>query len=301
MGNISFLFEKISKGQTILLDGATGTELEKRGVPMHGKAWTAEAVLSSPEAVVAVHKDYIEAGADILTVNSFSLAKHMLLPAGLSDKFRHLNREAVQLAVRARNESGASGVAIAGSIAPTTFCSAVIPGYPNCPEALSWYIEQAEVQAEAGAEILIVEMIEDLEKGCLAVEAACSTGLPVWLGFSCQRNAAGDLMLWDLRQTLTEGVEVISRIGGSVSFIMHTDVPEVTEAFLELKRCWQGPLGVYAHSGFFVMPNWQFTDISPINYALAVGEWIDMGAQLIGGCCGIGPAHIKELKKRYCP
>lgn len=304
MGDIAFLLEKLRKGQIILLDGATGTELEKRGVPMHSKAWSAEAVLTHPEAVLAVHRDYIEAGADIITVNSFSLAKHMLIPAGLSEQFRHLNSEAVKLAVRAREECAAGQVVIAGSIAPTTFGAGLIPGYPHCPEALSWYVEQAEVQAEAGVDLLIIEMIEDLEKGSLAVQAACATGLPVWLGFSCRRNKAGKLMLWDLRQTLTEGVAAIARIGGSAAFIMHTDVPEATEAFAELRNSWPnsaGPLGIYAHSGFFVMPNWQFTDISPEDYALEAGNWIDMGARLIGGCCGIGPAHIRELKKRYCP
>lgn len=303
MKNIEFLMKKLEEGQILLLDGATGTELEKRGVPMHSKAWSAEAVLTHPAEVQAVHREYIDAGADLITVNSFSLAKHMLIPAGLAEQFRRMNSEAVKLAVRAREESAAGQVAIAGSIAPTTFGSGVLPGYPHRPEALSWYVEQAEVLAEAGADILIIEMIEDLEKGSLAVQAACATGLPVWLGFSCRRNGAGELMLWDLRHTLTEGVAAISRIGGSAAFVMHTDVSEATEAFAELKACWpvaSGPLGIYAHSGFFVMPHWQFTDISPADYALAAGGWIDMGARIIGGCCGIGPAHIRELKKRYC-
>jgi S-methylmethionine-dependent homocysteine/selenocysteine methylase len=300
MGDITVLLDKMRQGKIILLDGATGTELEKRGVPMHSRAWSAEAVLTHPETVQAIHQDYIAAGADVITVNSFSLAKHMLIPADLSDQFRRLNSEAVKLAVRAREESASNRVAIAGSIAPTTFCSGIIPGYPYTPEALSWYTEQAEVLAEAGVDILLIEMIEDLEKGSLAVRAACSTGLPVWLGFSCRCNEAGRLMLWNLRHTLSEAVAAIAPIGGSVAFIMHTDIPEATAAFTELKTSWSGPLGIYAHSGSFVMPNWQFTDISAAAYARAAGVWIEMGAQLIGGCCGIGPAHIRELKKQFC-
>jgi S-methylmethionine-dependent homocysteine/selenocysteine methylase len=301
MTAITFLEDKLQQGQIILLDGATGTELEKRGVPMNSKAWSAEAILTHPEIVQAVHEDYIQAGVDIITVNSFSTARHMLLPAGLTGQFRHLNKEAVKLAIRAREKAATAPVAIAGSIAPTTFCSDPTKCYPPLTEALSWYVEQAELLAKSGVDILLIEMIEDIEQGSLAVQAACSTGLPVWLGFSCRRNETGEIMLWERGQTLVEGVEAISRIGGSAAFIMHTEVSDTTEAFAILKSCWQGTLGVYAHSGRFVMPNWKFNDIiSPEEYAAEAGGWIKMGAGIIGGCCGIGPAHISELKRQYC-
>ena len=301
MGNCTFLEKKILAGQTVLLDGATGTELEKRGVPMHGMAWTAEAVLSCPEAVQAVHRDYILAGAEVITVNSFSLAKHMLLPAGLAGRFREMNEIAVQLAIRARAQAATAPVAIAGSIAPTTFCLEPAKGYLQRAEALVGYIEQADILCRAGVDLLIIEMIGDVEQGSLAVQAACRTGLPVWLGFSCRRTEAGRLMLWDRGHSLSEGVVAIAKIGGSAAFIMHTDVADTVSAFTELKKSWSGALGVYAHSGVFVMPNWQFNDvISPEEYALEAGAWREMGARIIGGCCGIGPAHIAELKKRYC-
>ncbi len=299
---MKFIEDKLQHKQLVLLDGATGTELEKRGVPMNSKAWSAEAILSHPHIVQAVHEDYINAGVDIITVNSFSTARHMLLPAGLMGQFRHLNREAVKLAVQAREKAATGPVAIAGSIAPTTFCGDPTKCYPPLDEALSWYAEQAELLAASGVDLLLIEMIEDIEQGSLAVQAACTTGLPVWLGFSCRRNDTGDIMLWGREQTLTEGVEAIAGIGGSAAFIMHTEVADSAEAFSLLKTCWQGTLGVYAHSGRFVMPNWEFNGIiSPEEYAVAAGRWIKMGAQIIGGCCGIGPAHIRELKKQYCP
>ncbi|GAB6190403.1 homocysteine S-methyltransferase family protein [Desulfocastanea catecholica] len=298
---MTFIEDKLQQKQLVLLDGATGTELEKSGVPMNSKAWSAEAILSHPHIVQAIHEDYIDAGVDIITVNSFSTARHMLLPAGLMGQFRHLNTEAVKLAVRARGKAATRPVAIAGSLAPTTFCSDPTKCYPPLTEALSWYVEQAELLAESGVDLLLIEMIEDIEQGSLAVQAAGTTGLPVWLGFSCRRNDAGNIMLWEREQTLIEGVNAISRIGGSAAFIMHTDVAEATEALSLLKTCWQGTLGVYAHSGRFVMPNWEFNGIiSPEEYAVEAGRWIKMGAQIIGGCCGIGPAHIRELKKRYC-
>ncbi|MGB3210439.1 MAG: homocysteine S-methyltransferase family protein [Desulforhopalus sp.] len=301
MTQIHFIEKKLRLGQTILLDGATGTELEKKGVPMNSKAWSAEAILTHPDKVQEVHEEYIHAGVDVITVNSFSTARHMLLPAGLTDQFRHLNCEAVKLAVHAREKAATDHVAIAGSISPTTFCADPRKSYPPLTEAFSWYAEQAEILVESGVDLLLVEMIGDVQQGSLAVQAACSTGLPVWLGFSCRRNDAGTLMLWDREDSLIEGVEAISPIGGSAAFIMHTEVDDTDETFTALTKCWPGTLGVYAHSGRFVMPNWQFNDIiSPEEYAQATAGWIKMGAKIIGGCCGIGPAHIRELKKRYC-
>lgn len=295
------LEEKLQAGRTVLLDGATGTELEKRGVPMHGTAWTAEAVRTCPEIVTAVHCDYILAGAEVITVNSFSLAKHMLIPAGLAGQFGDLNRTAVRLAIMARDQVATAPVAIAGSIAPTTFCSEPAKGYLRREEALAGYAEQADILCQAGVDLLIVEMISDIEQGSLAVQAACATGLPVWLGFSCRKTAVGELMLWDRGHTLSEGVAAISPIGGSAALIMHTDVADAVQAFAELKRSWTGTLGIYAHSGVFVMPNWLFNDvISPTDYAREAEIWMNMGAGIIGGCCGIGPAHIAELRKRFC-
>ncbi|MBE0584808.1 MAG: homocysteine S-methyltransferase family protein, partial [Desulfofustis sp.] len=91
MTGINFIENKLQQGRIVLLDGATGTELEKRGVPMNSKAWSAEAIITHPETIQAVHEDYIRAGVDIITVNSFSTARHMLLPAGLTGQFRDLN------------------------------------------------------------------------------------------------------------------------------------------------------------------------------------------------------------------
>ncbi len=116
MNSFSFIEQKLQQNRTVLLDGATGTELEKRGVPMNSKAWSAEAILTHPAIVQAVHEEYIKAGVDIITVNSFSTARHMLLPAGLTEKFDQLSRTAIQLAVQQYCFSGSirgSGRALA--------------------------------------------------------------------------------------------------------------------------------------------------------------------------------------------
>lgn len=106
-------------------------------------------------------------------------------------------------------------------------------------------------------------------------------------------------MLWDSEHTLAEALEQIPSLGVSVVSIMHTLTEDAPPALREVTERWSGPVGAYPYSGEFIMPNWQFIDmISPEDFAAAAQEWLEMGVQLIGGCCGIGPEHIRLLRER---
>ncbi len=292
------LEDRLVRGDVIILDGATGTELEKRGVPMDHTAWSASALHTHPEVVRSVHEDYVRAGADIIIANSFSTARHVLEPAGMGSEFRSLNERAVLLAKEARDNTADRPVFVAGSI--STFNAGNNPNYRPAPaQARANYRDQAAVLAESGADLIIMEMMVDLEQSGYAVEAAVLTGLPIWIGFSCKLNDEGEVLLWDQATPLTEAVRVIPPLGGSLIAIMHTLTEDVSPALRVVKPGWSGPIGVYAHSGKFIMPNWQFIDmITPDEYASAALEWVDMGAQVVGGCCGTGPEHIRALKAR---
>src|SRR5262249_37573379 len=108
---------RLEAGKLIILDGATGTELQRRGVPKHGFAWSAAAPDTHPQRGRAGHADYIRAGADVIITTSSATGRHVLERAGLGDRVRALNQRAVTLAQAAR-ENAATGrpVAIAGSI-----------------------------------------------------------------------------------------------------------------------------------------------------------------------------------------
>jgi S-methylmethionine-dependent homocysteine/selenocysteine methylase len=120
------LGERLARGDVMILDGGTGTELQRRGVPMDGVAWSAAAMLHHGDTLREIPADYIRAGAVIITTNIFAAARHVLVPAGLGDRVRELNRTAVALARDARDRpAGGRDVRIAGSIstmarAPTT-------------------------------------------------------------------------------------------------------------------------------------------------------------------------------------
>jgi len=148
-------------------------------------------------------------------------------------------------------------------------------------------------------DVIALEMMRDLEQTTYAIEAAVVTGLPVWVGFSCKTTDEGTVVLWDGVHTLVEALEQIPSLGASLVSIMHTLTKDTPAALREVSERWLGPVGAYPHSGEFVMPNWQFIDmISPEDFAAQAQGWLEMGVQLVGGCCGIGPEHIRLLKER---
>jgi S-methylmethionine-dependent homocysteine/selenocysteine methylase len=295
---MSALQQRFDGGEVVILDGATGTELERRGAPMDDAAWDAAALATHPDMVREVHEDYIRAGVDVIITNTFATARHVLEPAGMGGQFRELNIRAVTLAKEARENAADGPVFIAGSI--STMSAHDDHNYePRAEKARANYREQAEVLAESGVDVIALEMMRDIEQTTYAVEAAVAMGLPVWVGFSCKITEEGTVVLWDGEHTLVEALEMIPSLGTSLESIMHTLTEDTPAALREVSECWSGPVGAYPHSGEFIMPNWQFIDmISPEDFATQAQGWLETGVQLIGGCCGIGPEHIRLLKER---
>jgi homocysteine S-methyltransferase len=265
---------------------------------MDDVAWDAAALATHPDVVREVHEDYIEAGAEVITTNTFATARHVLEPAGLGDHFRSLNTRAVTLAREARENVAEGPVCIAGSI--STMSARTDQSYkPRAEVARDNYQVQAEILAESGVDLIVLEMLRDLEHASYAVEAAVATGLPVWVGFSCKITGEGTVVLLEGNNTLAEALAHIPPLGASLVAIMHTLTEDTLPALREVNSRWSGPVGAYPHSGEFIMPNWQFVDIiSPEDFTKQAQGWTGMGVQLVGGCCGIGPEHIRLLKER---
>jgi S-methylmethionine-dependent homocysteine/selenocysteine methylase len=292
------LQERIDQGDAIILDGGTGTELQRRGVPMHGVAWSAAALLTHPDTVREIHEDYIRAGADVIITNTFSAARHTLEEAGMGDSVAEANTRAVSLAKEARDVAAADRtVYVAGSV--STFFPGLQPELlPSAEQARASYREQAQLLAEAGVDLIILEMMRDVEQSAYAIEAAESTGLPTWVCFNCKMGSDGQVRLFDSEdETFAESLKSLLAPGAAVASVMHTDVDDATPALQVLRQRWDGPLGAYAHSGGFFMPDWQFDDvISPADYLSRAQESVQMGVQVVGGCCGTGPEHIRALR-----
>lgn len=290
--------EKLASGRIVIIDGATGTELQQRGVPMDEIAWSGAAVLSHPDAVRAVHEDYIRAGAEVIIANTFGSTRQMLEPAGYGQHVEAVNRRAVELAIEARKLVSDETIAVAGSI------SAMPPGFDRTaylsPEKeLDSYREAIAIQAEAGADLIALEMMEDTQHAARAMQAALESKLPVWLGVSCKQSGDGRLIGFGHEDTsLAEVLDVLIPMEPTIVNVMHTNAHVVPAAVQLVRERWQGPIGVYPESGYFTKPNWNFVDVIPPRelVAEAVG-WVESGVRLLGGCCGTGPDHVKALKQ----
>ncbi|HIO11861.1 MAG: homocysteine S-methyltransferase family protein [SAR324 cluster bacterium] len=301
------LNEHLENHEIILLDGAVSTEIQRRGVAMDSDVWSGLAHRTHPEVVRQVHEDYIRAGAQVITANTYSTARHVLESIDLGSEVKVINAEAVQLTKAARDNVAKDETWIAGSMssmAPFNSPQEVAVG----EKVADNYQELAEILAEAGVDLIIAEMMRDAVNAKLVIKAALSTGLPVWIGYSAMCSADGKSVLsWRWKNVKSssqpdnfeELVEAITPLGGDAAGVMHSQVRDTGPALEILSRHWSGPKLAYAETGELEKPNWNYKEIcAPENYAAEIEDWINSyGVQIVGGCCGTGPEHIRMLKK----
>lgn len=299
--------EKLRRGEIVLLDGGTGTELEKRGAVMDPQAWCGTATLGSVEILESVHRDYIAAGADVITANTYASSRLMLEPAGYGEHVEDINRTAVAAAKRAREESARPDVLVAGSLShmcPMTPDSANpdLSREPPREVMREGFRELAMLLRDAGCDLILLEMMYYPHRIPLVFEAALATGLPVWAGFSVRRDAAGELVSFAPERSIPLG-ELLSPLDDAAvdaAGLMHSPSDVIEEAVRMVRARFDGPLSAYPDSGYFRMPHWQFEAIiEPAALADFARTWVAGGVQILGGCCGLSPAHIAALRAAF--
>jgi homocysteine S-methyltransferase len=301
------LTERLNNKEILLLDGGVSTEIRRRGVALDKNVWSGLTTKTNPDEVRQVHADYIQAGAQIITANTYSTARHVLESINLGQESKLLNLKSVQLAQQARDEVAQEEVFIAGSMSSmpplTSHREVAVDG-----QIESSYQELAEGLADAGVDLIIAEMMRDIQNASIVIKAAVSTGLPVFIGYSAMMADNGvDVrsLRWKNSDDTTsahdfgEMVEALKPLGGQAAGIMHTRVEDIGPALEVLRQHWSGPLLAYAETGRLVLPDWRYEEVSsPEEYATEIGNWIrHYGVQIVGGCCGTGPEHIRVLRQ----
>ena len=284
--------DALTRGDRLLLDGGTGSELRRRGVALDAIAWSAFAPLTHYELLRTIHADYITAGADVITTNTFATTRFVLDAAGRAGDFERVNTQAVTAAREARDASGRA-VAIAGSI------SCLPPGfdvhaYPSEAAESVAYQELAFTLAEAGVDLLLLEMMQETRHAPLACSAARATGLPVWLGVSCRLGAGDTLVGFDFPLVpLAACLDALLPFAPAAVAVMHSPLTAVVPALEAIGARYSGPLGAYPEIGDGTPTT--ATSVESHDLAAQARTWIAAGASIVGGCCGTTPEHIRAL------
>jgi S-methylmethionine-dependent homocysteine/selenocysteine methylase len=286
----------------ILLEGGTGQELLNRSANKSPRHWSAEYLLTEPDLVRAVHRDYIEAGARVITVNAYAASFTRMALLGEADRVPDLQRLACELALAARDDAGAAGhdVAIAGCLPPLngTYRPDRVRQFE---ENLAEYRRLAALQAPH-VDLFRCETLSTAQEARAAAVAAAETGRPVWVSWTL--DDAGSVGLRS-GESITEANAALSGIGVAAVLANCTSPEAIGAAMAELVATGL-PTGGYAN-GFMPIPRSFLPgrtlaqvaarrDLDPAAYARFAMDWVSAGATIIGGCCETGPTHIACLR-----
>ncbi|HSE62023.1 MAG TPA: homocysteine S-methyltransferase family protein [Thermoanaerobaculia bacterium] len=284
--------ERLGFVRPLLLDAAMGTELQRRGLDTTLPLWSARALLDSPEAVAAIHREEAGAGADVLTANTFRTHRRTLEKEGLGERAVELTALAVGLARAAAKGSGRE-IYVAGSLSPLEDCYRP-DRVPDDAALDREHREQAESLAAAGADVLLLETHNTVRELAAAARAAKATGLPVVA--SMVTDGTGRLLSGEPIESAVRALAVLEPDALSINCVparrLAFDLSRLSAAAPEV------PLGAWGNLG---LPEdesgWSFTDsLSPEAYADCAKRWLGTGARIVGGCCGTTPAHTIALR-----
>ena len=297
--------EVLNSGETILLDGATGSELENRGIKMDN-SWCATASLEF-DILKQIHKDYINAGAKIITTNTYASNRMILEVAGVEDKFEDINLAAINAAIQAREECGRDDVLVAGSLShqipyedafrsqeeKDKYIKKLTPEYFK-----KSFDELAFFLADNGCDFILLELMYRPDRIDIIFDSASKVGLPVWAGFS-SRNKDGLIALTtDYEYSFKKMISNVKHHKLDAVGIMHCDIGVIEESIKELKEVYDLPIMAYPEVAVFKFPHYDMSNvIPPDDYLIEAKKWKDAGAQIIGGCCGTTVEHIKLLNQ----
>jgi len=271
-----------------ILDGGLATELEARGNDLSDALWSARLLRDDPDEILAVHRSYVEAGADCVITASYQATLERL-PAGALRLSVELAREAEPRIVAA--SVGPYGAARADG-------SEYTGAYDLDEEALlSWHAPRFEILDRSGADVLACETIPSFAEARALARLLDRT--PAWFSFSCRDG-----------ERISDGTPIadcarhLDALDGVAAIGVNCTAPRFVESLVtRIRSITEKPIVVYPNSGErwdAVRRSWTGSR-EPGEFAEMAVRWRDAGATMLGGCCRTGPAHIRELRARLCP
>lgn len=286
-----------------LLDGGLGQEINRRSKKDTHPLWCLKVMFDAPEVIVDVHSEFIDAGARVITLNTYPATPTRMNRDGYGDRFSEAYETAVRLAKNAIAQAGQAGgsVQIAGCLPPlvASYKSQVSRNYA---QSLEEY-RQIVLQQKDVVDLFLIETMSNIEEARAALDAAKETILPVYVALSLSD---------DLSDTLRSGEPLEDALAALLpkepdGILLNCCSPEAITKAMPILAHTGIRFGGYAN-GFTSVEGLQpggtvdtltaRRDLSPEAYADFVEQWIEVGATIVGGCCEIGPAHIRHLAHR---
>ena len=286
----------------LLLDGSMGHEIVNRGGKSGYGEWGIDALHENPAIIGAIHREYIDAGADVITTNTYSVTRTRLRHVGIEDRLAELAALGGQLAVEARTARARPDVQIAASIGPLegSYINSFTLSYD---EMVAEFSELMTLLAPY-VDIYLGETFSTRIEAQAFLTAAQDQPKPIWVAVSLDDSAPAHLRGGE---TLVSALATIAPFAPD-AVLLNCCMPESIDQQLTTLQRAGVPYGGYAN-GFVKIPdNWQKdrdvvaqiasrTDLSPAVYSQHAQNWLQAGASIVGGCCDIGPEHIAHLRQ----
>ena len=284
-----------------ILDGGMGQEILNRGVKPHGTIWGATALLHKKyhKIVVNTHLDFIKAGAEVIVTNSFGSRRRRLIENNLEKKFNELNITAGKLAVKAVKKSK-KNILIAGSLPPQNFTYFADLG-SNLSFIKNGFYQQAKC-LNPYVDFFYLDVMSSLKECKIGIESIRSLKKKILIGLHIREN--GRLPSGEKFITVVKKLEKFNPLGIIVSCVSIENLSQITNDIKKIKV----PFGFKINAFEHIPAGWKPDannpkvqlgtrhDLNPKKFLNVCKKFKKLGAKIIGGCCEITPAHIKQIK-----
>ncbi|MFL2501726.1 MAG: homocysteine S-methyltransferase family protein [Luminiphilus sp.] len=284
--------------RVLLLDGGMGQELIRRSPSPAHHHWSLQVMLEQPELVAEVHRDFCEAGANVACLNTYAITHTRLARGTGLPQIGSLLNDARDLAQQGVEASGRFDTALVTSLPPLVASYRPDTQLP-LEAAIQEYRELIELQAES-VDGFIAETIPSIAEATAVLTAAGQAGVRIMLGLTV---ADDDGQLLRSGEPLFDALEAIDAFE-PLAVVINCSKPEAVSQAIPILKESRFPFGAYAN-GFTAIDALEpggvvdvleaRHDLDPEQYAKFAAEWLDAGASVIGGCCEVGPDHIKAL------
>ena len=279
-----------------LLDGAMGTELIHRGISLSTPVWSADANINNSEIVYQIHADYVASGSDYIIANTFRTTKRFYVKLGLSSNDAMIMaKTSLKSSVRLAKKASCENTKILGSIAPLEDC--YMPSlFPGPQIAKQEFSEIGNLLVQEEIDGFILETMNNMQETQVCLEVISQYNLPIWVSYNL--SSSSNLLSGE---NLTDGLKILEEYPVSCVLLNCNPLDRTMKGINIIEKYWKKEWGIYPNLGIGEpAPDGIIKKFhSDSDFLDLMNKAVELGANVLGGCCGSTPHHIKILKEHF--